>query len=101
MYAHSPSLSQRQAPTTIASRSPWLPVTWLNTIWLKFFVESFDLKILGQVTTKLSQLDSNSRNKYVNSRKYHNVGHMRCMHARPHRRKDQLPLRLLRDLRSR
>ena len=26
---------------------------------------------------------------------------MRCMHARPHRRKDQLPLRLLRDLRSR
>ena len=30
-----------------------------------------------------------------------NVGHMRCMHARPHRRKDQLPLRSLRDLRSR
>ena len=28
-------------------------------------------------------------------------GHIRCMHARPHRRKDQLPLRLLRDLRSR
>ena len=26
---------------------------------------------------------------------------MRCMHARPHRRKDQLPLRSLRDLRSR
>ena len=24
-----------------------------------------------------------------------------CMHARPHRRKDQLPLRSLRDLRSR
>ena len=71
-----------------------LPVTWLNTIWLIFFVESFGLKILGQVTRKLSQL-------YVNSRKYHNVGHMRCMHARPHRRKDQLPLRSLRDLRSR
>ena len=33
-------------------------------------------------------------------RKY-NVGHIRCMHARPHRRKDQLPLRSLRDLRSR
>ena len=32
---------------------------------------------------------------------YHNVGHMLCMHARPHRRKDQLPLRSLRDLRSR
>ena len=78
-----------------------LPVTWLNTIWLNFFVESFGLKILSQVTTKLSQLHSNSRNKYVNSRKYHNVGHMRCMHARPHRRKDQLPLRSLRDLRSR
>ena len=31
----------------------------------------------------------------------YNVGHMRCMHARPHRRKDQLPLRSLRDLRSR
>ena len=30
-----------------------------------------------------------------------NVGHMRCMHARPHRRKDQLPLRSLRDLGSR
>ena len=29
-----------------------------------------------------------------------NVGNMRCMHARPHRRKDQLPLRLIRDLRS-
>ena len=29
------------------------------------------------------------------------VGHIRCMHARPHRRKDQLPLRSLRDLRSR
>ena len=28
------------------------------------------------------------------------VGHIRCMHARPHRRKDQLPLRSLRDLRS-
>ena len=26
---------------------------------------------------------------------------MRCMHARPRRRKDQLPLRSLRDLRSR
>ena len=79
----------------------WLPVTWLNTIWLNFFVESFGFKILGQVTTKLGQLHSNSRNKNVNSRKYHNVGHMRCMHARPHRRKDQLPLRSLRDLRSR
>ena len=33
----------------------WLPVTWLNTIWLNFFVESFGLKILSQVTTKLSQ----------------------------------------------
>ena len=50
-----------------------LPVTWLNTIWLDFFVESFGLKILSQVTTKLSQLYSNSRNKYVN-RKYHNLG---------------------------
>ena len=79
----------------------WLPVTWLNTIWLNFFVESFGSKILSQVTTKLSQLYSNPRNKYVNSRKYHNVGHMLCMHARPHRRKDQLPLRSLRDLRSR
>ena len=78
-----------------------LPVTWLNTIWLNFFVESFGLKILSQVTTKLSQLHSNSRNKYVNSRKYQNAWHMRCMHARPHRRKDQLPLRSLRDLRSR
>ena len=78
-----------------------LPVTWLNTIWLNFFVESFGLKILSQVTKKISQLHSNSRNKYVNSRKYHNVGHMRCMHARPHRRKDQLPLRSLRDIRSR
>ena len=29
------------------------------------------------------------------------VGHMRCMHARPHHRKDQLQLRSLRDLRSR
>ena len=28
-------------------------------------------------------------------------GHILCMHAHPHRRKDQLPLRLLRDLRSR
>ena len=27
-------------------------------------------------------------------------GHIPCMHARPHRRKDQLPLRSLRDLRS-
>ena len=61
----------------------------------------FGLKILSQVTTKLGQLHSNSRNKYVNSRKYHNMGHMRCMHARPHRRKDQLPLRSIRDLRSR
>ena len=41
----------------------WLPVTWLNNIWLNFFVESFGLKILSQVTTKLSQLHSNSRNK--------------------------------------
>ena len=40
-----------------------LPVTWLNTIWLNFFVESFGLKILSQVTTKLSQLHSNSRKK--------------------------------------
>ena len=63
--AHSPSPSQRR-----------LPVTWVNTIWLNFFVESFGLKLLSQVTTKLSQLHSNSRNKYVNSRKYHNVGHM-------------------------
>ena len=78
-----------------------LPVTWLNTIWLNFFVESIGLKILSQVTTKLSKLHSNSRKKYVNSRKYHNVGHMQCMHARPHRCKDQLPLRSLRDLRSR
>ena len=75
-----------------------LPVTWLKTIWLNFFVES---KILSQVTTKLSQLLSNSRNDYVNSRKYHDVGHMRCIHARPRRRKDQFPLRSLRDLRSR
>ena len=73
----------------------------LKVIWSNFFVESFGLKILSQVTTKLSQLHSNSRNKYVNSRKYHNVGHMRCMHARPRRSKDQLPLRSLRDLRSR
>ena len=43
-----------------------LPVTWLNTIWLNFFVESFGLKLLSQVTTKLSQLHSNSRNKNVN-----------------------------------
>ena len=78
-----------------------LPVTWLNAIWLNFFVESFGLKLSSQVTRKLGQLHSNSRNKYVNSRKYHNVGHMRCMHARPHRRKDQLPLRSLRDLRFR
>ena len=78
-----------------------LPVTWLNTIWPNFFVESLGLKILSQVTTKLGQLNTNSRNKYVNSRKNHNVGHMRCMHARPHRRKDQLTLRSLRDLRSR
>ena len=28
-------------------------------------------------------------------------GHIRCMHTRPHRRKDQLPLRSLRDLRFR
>ena len=83
------------------TRKFWLPVTWLNTIWLNFFVESFGLKILSQVTTKSSPLHSNSRNKYVNSRKYQNAGHMRCMHARPHRRKDQLPLRSLRDLRSR
>ena len=78
-----------------------LPVTWLITIWLNFFVESLGLKILSQVTTKLGQLHSKSRNKYANSRKHHNVGHMRCMHARPHRRKDQLPLRSLRDLRFR
>ena len=78
-----------------------LPVTWLNTSWPTFFVESFGLKILSQVTTNLSQLHSNSRNKHVNSRKYHNVRQMRCMHARPHRRKDQLPLRSLRDFRSR
>ena len=51
-----------------------LPVTWLNTIWRNFFVESFGLKILSQVTTKLSQLHSNPRNKYVNSRKYHKWG---------------------------
>ena len=94
VFARSYSLLSKYLPI-------WLPVTWLNTIWLNFFVESFGLKILSQVTTKLSQLHSNSRNKYVNSRKYHNVGHMRCMHARPHRRKDQLPLRWLRDLRSR
>ena len=31
---------------------------------------------------------------------YINVGHMLCMPARPHRRKDQVPLRSLRDLRS-
>ena len=43
-----------------------LPVSWLNTIWLNFFVESFGLKILSQVTTKLSQLHSNSRNKHAN-----------------------------------
>ena len=48
----------------------WLPVTCLNTIWLNFFVESFGLKILSQVITKLGQLYSNSRKKYVNSRKY-------------------------------
>ena len=30
-----------------------LPVTWLNTIWPNFFVESFGLKILSQVTTIL------------------------------------------------
>ena len=40
-----------------------LPVTWPNTVSLNFFVESFGLKILSQVTTKLSQLHSNSRNK--------------------------------------
>ena len=45
-------------------------VTWLKVIWPNFFVESCGLKILSQVTTKLSQLHSNSRNKYVNSRKY-------------------------------
>ena len=28
-------------------------------------------------------------------------GHKWCMHSRPHRHKDQLPLRSLRDLRSR
>ena len=30
-----------------------------------------------------------------------NAEHIRCMHIRLHRRKDQFPLRLLRDLRSR
>ena len=29
---------------------------------------------------------------------YHNVGHILCMHARPHRRENQLPLQSLRDL---
>ena len=38
-------------------------VTWPNTIWPNFFLESLGLKILSQVTTKLSQLHSNSRNK--------------------------------------
>ena len=95
---HYPSNKKKQ-PTNYPHQR--LPVTWLNTIWLNFFVESFGLKILSQVTTKLGKLHSNSRNKYVNSRKYHNVGHMRCMHAHPHCRKVQLPLRLLRDLRSR
>ena len=46
-----------------------------NTIWFNFFVESFGLKFLSQVTTKLNQLHSNSRNKYVNSRKYHIVAY--------------------------
>ena len=45
----------------------------------------------------------NSNNSEYLILTYHipNVGHIRCMHARPHRRKDQLPLRSLRDLRSR
>ena len=51
------------------------------------------------------------RSKGTNSFRYYsvftfytlpsNVGHMLGMHARPHRRKDQLALRSLRDLRSR
>ena len=30
-----------------------LPVTWLNTIWLNFFLESLGLKILSQVTNAI------------------------------------------------
>ena len=47
-------------------------------------------------------LNSNNNSEYL-ILTYHipNVGNIRCMHARPHRRKDQLPLRSLRDVRSR
>ena len=89
LYSHLAKLGRTGAKASRERRSrsdrsgSWslrlLPVAWLNTIWLNFFVESFGLKILSQVTTKLSQLHSNSRNKHVNSRNYHNVGQMRCM----------------------
>ena len=47
--------------------------------------------------------NSNNNNSEYFILTYHipNRGNIRCMHARPHRRKDQLPLRSLRDLCSR
>ena len=77
-----------------------LPVTWLNTIWLNFFRRVIWLKNFEPSDHKIKPTPFQLK-EYVNTRKYHNVGHMRCMHARPHRLKDQLPLRSLRDLRSR
>ena len=66
-------------PCNSIKRFDLCPFDQKNSTYLQspnFFVESFGLKVLSQVTTKLSQLHSNSRNEYVNSRKYHNVGHM-------------------------
>ena len=77
----------------LPSVSQGLPATWLNTIWLNFFVESSGLKILSLVTTKSSQLHSNSRNKYVNSRKYHNVGRVGGSRSKERDRKSELVLR--------
>ena len=45
-------------------------VTSLGLIPFGLIFLSFGLKIFSQVTTKLSQLHSNSRNEKVNSRKY-------------------------------
>ena len=58
-------------PCNSIKRFDLCPFDQKNSTYLQppnFFVESFGLKILSQVTTKLSQLHSNSRNKYVNSR---------------------------------
>ena len=63
-----------------------------------FRQKTFRQKHGGGRFGKKKHAETSQAKNFCRNVSYHNVGRMLCMQARPHCRKDKLPLRSLRDL---